>query len=357
MKKVVLIAVAVLVVVSAGLFLKKQRESVANLPAAKEYTKSVDVTLAKKELLSQKREFLAQVLSSKSANIATKFVARIKKVYVEENDKVKKGQLLVALDDREILATLASLKEQKKSLQLDVANAKNVLERNKKLYEIEAISKEAFDTSRAIYQTKLSALKATEEKINQTKVQLQYLNIRAPFSGIVGSKMLDAGSLAPAGKVILTLNSDDQKLNFMFSQNDKPIAEGQRVFLGKKEIGQVSKIYDDARNTLLVAEIKPHHPLPFANKSYVNIEVETDSIEGCTLPLNALLHKNDGTYIMVYKDGKFNPLKVDVVLENDKKAAIAPCVKEPVAFASEAKLSILPTYGKIIVNEAYKYEK
>ncbi len=357
MKKIILTVVAILVIVSAGLFLKKQKESVANLPTAKEYSKSIDITLAKKEQLSQKKEFLAQVLSSKSANIATKFVARIKKVYVEENDKVKKDQLLVALDDREILATLSSLKEQKKSLQLDVANAKDVLERKKKLYEIEAISKEAFNTSRAIYQTRLSALKATEEKINQTKVQLQYLNITAPFNGVVGSKLLDAGSLAPASKVILTLNSDDQKLNFIFSQNDKPIVKGQKVFLGKKEIGEVTKIYDDARNTLLVAEVKPSHPLPFVNKSYINIKVEIDNTDGCTLPLNALLHKQEGTFIMVYKGGKFHPLKVDVVLENDKKAAIAPCPKEPVALASEAKLSILPTYGKIIVNEPYKYEK
>ncbi len=353
MKKVILIVVAVLVVVSAALFLKKEKESVAHLPVAKEYLKSVDIVMAKEESISQKQEFLAEVLSSKSANIATKFVARIKKIYVNENDKVKKGDLLVSLDDREILATLSSLKEQKKSLTLDVENTKNILQRNQKLYEIEAISKEAFDASRAMYQTKLSALKSTDEKINQTKVQLQYLNIRAPFSGVVGSKLLDAGSLAPAGKVIVTLNSDDQKLTFMFSQNEKPIVEGQKVFLDNTEIGYISKIYDDARNSLLVAEVKLYKSLPYANKSYKTIEVEVDSVKTCTLPLNALLHKHDETYIMVYKDGKFSQMKIKVVLENSQRAAISPCPKAPVGVASEAKLSILPTYGKIIVNKAH----
>ena len=353
MKKVILILMAILVAVSAALFLKKQKESVSDLPVAKEYLKSVDIVMAKEEYLSQKKEFLAEVLSSKSANIATKFVARIKKIYVNENDKVKKGDLLVSLDDREILATLSSLKEQKKSLALDVVNAKNILQRNQKLYDIEAISKEAFDASRAMYQTKLSALKSTDEKINQTKVQLQYLNIRAPFSGVVGSKLLDAGSLAPAGKVILTLNSDDQKLNFMFSQNEKPIAQGQKVFLDNKEIGYISKIYDDARNTLLVAEVKLYKPLPLANKSYKNIEVQVDSEQqACTLPLNALLHKHDKVYVMVYKDGKFSQMEVTVALENSQRAAVSPCPTEPVGAASEAKLSILPTYGKIIVNKA-----
>ncbi len=352
MKKVILILIAVLVAVSAALFLKKQKESVSDLAVAKEYLKSVDIVMAKEEYLSQKKEFLAEVLSSKSANIATKFVARIKNIYVNENDKVKKGDLLVSLDDREILATLSSLKEQKKSLALDVANAKNILERNQKLYDIEAISKEVFDASRAMYQTKLSALKSTDEKINQTKVQLQYLNIRAPFSGVVGSKLFDAGSLAPTGKVILTLNSDDQKLNFMFSQNEKPIAQGQKVFLDNKEIGYISKIYDDAKNTLLVAEVKLYEPLPYANKSYKTIKVEIDRAKACTLPLNALLHKHDEIYVMVYKDEKFSQKKVKVALENTKRAAVSPCPNEPVGVASEAKLSILSTYGKILVDKA-----
>ncbi len=352
MKKVILIVITVLVVVSAALFLKKQRESVANLPVAKEYLKSVAIVMPREEYISQKQEFLAEVLSSKSANIATKFVAKIKKIYVNENDKVKKGDLLISLDDREILATLSSLKGEKKSLTLDVTNAKNILQRNQKLYDIEAISKEAFDASRAMYQTKLSALKSTDDKIKQTKVQLQYLNIRAPFSGVIGSKLLDAGSLAPAGKIILTLNSDDQKLNFMFSQNEKPIVAGQKVFLGNKEIGNISKIYDDARNSLLVAEVKLHKPLPYANKSYKTIAVEVDSVKACSLPLNALMHKHTGTYIMVYKDGKFSQMKVKVILENRQRAAISKCPKVPVATASEAKLSMLPTYGKIIVNKA-----
>ena len=357
MKRIVFITVALLVVVSAGLFLKKQKQNVETLPSAKEYAKSVDVVMPYNGKIAQDREFLAQVLSSKSANIATKFAARIKKVYVEENDKVKQGDLLISLDDAEILATLASLKEQEKSLIIDVTNAKNIFTRNAKLYDIEAISKEAFDTSKAIYHTKLAALSATKEKINQTKAQLQYLNIRAPFSGVVGSKFLDAGSLAPAGKVILTLNSDDQKLNFSFSQNAKPIAEGQKVFVDAKEIGQVTKIYDDAKNALLVAEVKPYHPLAYANKSYITIAVEVDSVQSCIIPVDALLHKKDATYVMLYKEGIFQKQKVDVVLQNDHNAAIAQCPNYPVAVGSEAKLATLGTYGKVVVDGAYNNEK
>ncbi len=351
MKKIILLIVAIVVVVFAARFLLKQKEDVANLPVAKEYTKSVDIVMPKYEYISQKEEFLAEVLSSKSANIATKFVARIKKIYVNENDKVNKGDLLVALDDRDILSTLSSLKEQKKSLKLDVTNAKKIYLRNKKLLKTDTISKDTLDNSKVLYYTKLSALKGIDEKIIQTKVMLQYLNIKAPFNGVIGSKLLDAGSLAPAGKAILTLNSDDQKLTFLFSLNEKPIMVGQKIFLDNKEIGNVSKIYDDARNSLLVAEVKLNKTLPFANKSYKTIDVEVDSTKGCTVPLNALMHNSNGTFVMVYKDKKFTQKKINVILENSKKAAITPCPQKPVAIASEAKLAVLPTYGKIIVSK------
>ena len=350
-KKIVLIGISILVVVSAAIFLRSQKKSVDNLPVAKEYLRSVDVVRVKKEKISQKKEFLAQILSSKSANIATKFVAKIKKIYVNENDKVKKGDLLISLDDKDILANLSSLKEQKKALSLDAQNAKNILKTNTKLYKIGAISKEAYDKTKAIYLTKLSSLKTVEEKINQTKANLQYLNLTAPFDGVIGSKFLDVGSLAPAGKPILSLNSDDQKLIFLFSQNDKKITKGQKVFLEDKEIGRVLKIYDDAKNSLLVAEVKLKKSLPFANKSYKTIQVETDSVLSCTLPTNAILHKKDGNFIMIYKDEKFVAKKIKILLENPKRVAISSCPKELVAVGSEAKLSILPTFGKIIVDK------
>ncbi len=349
-KKIIFIIITLIIIVWAALYLKKQKEQVDNLPVAKEYLKSVDIVLTKEEQISQKREFLAEILPSKSANIATKFTARIKKIYVNENDKVTKGQLLVSLDDKEVLSALSSLKEQQNAQKIDVANAKKIYTRNIKLYKTNTISKDVLDNSKVAYYAKLSALKATAEKIIQAKAQLQYLNIKAPFSGIIGSKLLDDGSLASAGKAIITLNTNDQKLIFLFSQNDKKITKNQRVFLDGNAVGYISKIYDDAKNSLLVAEVKLDKKLPYANKSYKTIEVEVGSIKACTLPLNALLHKQDGTYVMVYKDKKFSQKKVQIILENSKKVAISSCLKEPVATASEAKLSILPTYGKIIVN-------
>jgi len=351
MKKIIGIFILLAIGVSAGLFLKSQKEAVASAPVAKARHYSVKTISPQMKTIQETRAFLAQLLASKSALIASKFSAEIKEIYVKENDRVKKGQLLISLDDREIVANLNSLKKQQESLELDVANVKRSLLRNKKLLEAGAIAQEQYDNSNVAYQLKLSALQATQEKIKQTKVQLGYLNIRAPFSGRIGTIFVDAGNLAVPGKPIVSLNSDDQKLIFSYAPTSKPILVGNTVLVDGKAVGIISRKYDDAKNALLVAEIKLTKALPYANRAFVNIEVVTGEMRGCTLPLNALLHRKNASYVMLYREKHFEAKEVELLLHNEEDAIIKECPTERVAVASEAKLALLPSLGEVLVNE------
>ena len=351
MKKIILIAIGLAVVVAGAIFLKGQKKAVAALPSPKIFTHSVDTTQAQTKTVQQTRHFLAQLLASKSAVIASKYSAIIKKVYVKENDIVKKGTLLIALDDTDIKANIASTKQQKDALVLDVENAKRALKRATNLYKAEAISEEQYDNARVLYKNKLTSLNNLNEKMKQLHAQLKYLNITAPFSGRVGTIFVDAGNLAIPGKAIISLNSNDQKLIFSYAQTTQAIIEGQDVLVDAKPIGTISRRYDDAKNALLVAEVQLTKALGNANKSYINIDVVTAQIKGCSIPLNALVHRKDTNAIMLYKDGRFHETKVEIILQNEKDAIIKNCPSEPFALASEAKLTLLPTLGKVLINK------
>ena len=351
MKKIILIITLVAIVISAGIFLKGQKQKVANLSTPKTYKYSVDITKAKTKTVRETRHFLAQLLASKSALIASKFSADIKKIYVNENDMVNKGQILIALDDTDMKTTIASTKQQKDALILDVANAKRSLERSKNLYKAEAISQEKYDNAIVAYQNKLTALKNLDEKIKQLYSQLKYLNITAPFKGRVGTIFVDEGNLALPGKPIISLNSDDQKLIFSYAQTSQAILEGQDVMIDNKIIGSIYRKYDDAKNAMLVAEIKLNKPLPNANKSYINIDVVVAQMDGCSVPLHSLVHRKNETAIMIYKNNHFEEKKVDIILQNGTDAIIRECPTEPFAVASEAKLILLPTLGNILLDK------
>jgi len=350
MKKIASIIMVIAVVISAGIFLKSQKQEVAELPIAQTHHYNIAIKKVQTKTLKETRHFLAQLLASKSAMIASKFSADIKKVYVKENDVVKKGDQLISLDDREIRANIATLKKQQKTLLIDVENAKRSLDRNKKLLDIEAISQEKYDNANVLYQNKLTNLAGTKEKIKQARSQLTYLNIKAPFSGRVGTIFVDAGNLAIPGKPIISLNSDDQKLLFSYVATSQPIIEGQKVYVKGEAVGTIARRYDDAKNALLVAEVKLDKALKVANKAFVNIDVVTAEARGCSVPLNALLHRKDETVVMLYKEGGFEAFQVDIILQDEDDALLKICPQEMVATASEAKLAILPTLGHVNVS-------
>jgi RND family efflux transporter MFP subunit len=351
MKKIIAIIIVIGIAAAAGIFLKKQKEAVASLPTPKVHKYSVATTQAQEKEIAQTRHFLAQLLASKSALIASKFSAEIKKIYVKENDIVKQGDLLIALDDREIRANIATLTKQKETLIIDVENAKRSLQRNKKLLEIQAISQEKYDNTNLLYQNKATNLETTKEKIKQTQAQLTYLQIKAPFSGRVGTIFVDAGNLAVPAKPIISLNSDDQKLLFSYVATTELIITGQKVLVDGVVVGEIARKYDDAKNALLVAEVKLTKPLSFANKAFINIDVVIAQQKGCAVPLNTLLHREDGRYVMLYKNGRFEAQKVEVILEDSNNAILKQCPKDLLAVASEAKLSMLPSLGEVNIGK------
>jgi len=351
MKKIILIIIVLGVVVTAGLFLKSQKKVVAQLPKPTLTHYTVETKNAQNKMVKETRHFLAQLLASKSALIASKFSADIKKVYVKENDIVKKGEILVALDDTDMKTSIASAKQQKDALLLDVQNAKRSLKRSENLYAVEAISQEEYDNATVLYKNKLSTLENLDEKIKQLYSQLKYLNISAPFSGRVGTIFVDEGNLALPGKPIVSLNSDDQKLIFSYAQTAQAIVEGQDVLVDGKNIGTIYRKYDDAKNAMLVAEVKLSKALPNANKSYINIDVVVAQMQGCAIPLNAIVHRKEENIIMIYKEKHFEAMPVSIILQDTQNAVVKECPTLPFATASEAKLTLLPALGTIALDE------
>jgi len=350
MKKIIFLLITVAIVVGAIRLYKIRATQKDSQPLPTKRYYSVDMISTEQKTLQQSRDFLAQVEAFKSANISTKFSGIIKKIYVSENSKVKKGDLLVSIDDVELKSSIKSLKIQQQAQQSDLSYAKSVLKRNKKLYDAGGLSYEKYEASLVVYKNKNSLLNNTLEKIKQIQNQLSYLNIKAPFDGRVSKVILDEGSLALASKPILIINTIKQKLTFKYapSSDIKPF---DKILFDSKEVGNVSKIYDYTQNALLVAEVELNQNIGIANNAFINISVITSHASGCSIKQSTLLHKGDKTFVMVYDKGCFSELEVDVGLQNNDEAIISPCPLKPVASANESKLAILASLGKVEVSK------
>jgi len=131
-----------------------------------------------------------------SAEIYPAVSDEVLEVNFQAQDRVKKGQILVQLDDREEKLELMQA-------QVRLKDAKRLLDRYKKAVQEGAISQTERDAAQAAYDSALVS-------IDQAKLAIEERSIKAPFDGIVGIPNVDPGDRVNTGTMITGL--DDRKV-------------------------------------------------------------------------------------------------------------------------------------------------
>jgi RND family efflux transporter MFP subunit len=350
-KKIILTILSLVIIAGIAIkgerVLEKRKEEIREEPTPKQTSITISVVNGKYGVIEQRRDFLAKLQSDKSIKISTKIAGYIKKIYVKESSRVIKGQLLATIDEEDINSNIRLLKTTLAQQHNDFTLAKQIYERNQKLYNIGGLAREQLDTSRVIMQGKKMVIETTKERINQIKHQTNYLKIKAPFSGEIDEILLYGGDLATMGKPIIVMSGGVKKLIFSYNLDNIDIKRGQKVLYRGKNIGEISTIKTSAKDGLAQAEIILKKPLNIPIGSNINIEILTKIVKGCIVPNDTLIHKRDGLYIMVYIKNKFTPLKVNSLISNTKETILASCPKESIAIGDEVELAKLGAFDNI----------
>ena len=350
-KKSIVIIVSLLltagVVFQARSLLLQRKAQIQNQPLPQAQTINVTLVSPKNGTLVTSKEFLATIASDRAITLSTKLTGYINKIFVEESQYVKKGDLLVTIDQSEILSTIHALKATLAMQEADLQVAKESFKRNQKLYAAGGLSKERLDQSKVLLDTKSAIAENTKQKIAQLEHQRSYLRIVAPFSGRVDTIVLHEGDLAVAGKPIIMMHDTKQKLLFSFAQKSNSIAAGNTVLYHQAPIGSVRTVYATANNGLSTAEVALEKKLTLPIGAQINISVITKKTTGCIVPNDTLVHNNGLLYIMRYDNGTFKPLAVTLKAHNDYNSVIVPCPKTKIARSSERKLALLPAYSHV----------
>lgn len=338
----------IIAVVGARFLLSKKMEIQNHIPASKPLI-SVTLGQAFEGFLSRKQSYLATFSADKAVILSSKLSGYVKNVFVSEGDRVKKGELLLEIEDVDTRTNISSIEASLRALEDELTYKTLAHERNKILYEKKGLSKEQVDMSYVALSGTKANLKAVKMKLSSAQNQLQYLHIKAPYDGIVATVHAQNGDIALAGKALLGLNSEGKKLTFSF--NNKSVKKGMQVFMEDEVIGSINAVYDDAKNALQVAEVTLNKELAYKNGENITVELVSQSMEGCVLDARAILYDDFKTKVVAYKENKFTFVDVSVLLEQDDKVIITPCIKEKVALSSQSKLAILPHYSKINILE------
>jgi RND family efflux transporter MFP subunit len=347
MKKIVVILVIVAVAAAGLLLLKKRKQAMIDSPLPAPAACTVRTIQAETKTVSQVRAYLAKVESVNRAVVASKINGQVVKLFVRENQSVKKGDLLVSIDDREIKAGIAALQAKYEAALKQSAYAETIYTRNKGLYDAGGLALEKFESSEVAFSTARGVVLELEQNIIILKSQLDYCHIKAASAGVVGTVFLHPGDFASLGKPVLSLNSRARKLTFRFVQDGVSLHPGMEVLLQGVRLGTIAALYDDAEMGLWVAEVSPDRQIDYPSGSYLTIEVVIKSGSGCAVPVTALLHREQGVSVMTYQNNRFSEQSVDILVPGRNFVLIESCPDSPVAVASEAKLTMLPACGAV----------
>lgn len=298
MKKIALFIIMALLIAGGFKLIKEKKDEISN--EKKAFVHVYKPLETKQEKSSDKFEtFSAKLEAVQNPKISTKVSGYITKIFVEENQEIKKGQKLVSIDDLEYKQTLLQLSysinalkssvdsfiSSLNSLKLDMQLSLKEFETNKKLYKIGGISKDKLDFSEIIYEQKKakydSTLKTIESKRNElnsqqafldSKKKLQeYYSLKSPIDGFIEEIFVDIGDLSSINKLILSLVSKEQKLSFLFASEN--IKQNQEVYIDDKKIGVIESINISAKNYMKEANIKLDKNLSNPINSLISVRV------------------------------------------------------------------------------------
>ena len=141
----------------------------------------------------------------KQSTVSAQASGRIASFVVKAGDKVKAGQLLATIDDRE-----ASVGQQRSQAQVDQAdadlrNAKANFDRTKDLQAKGFISQAALDTADAQLKSAKAQRDQASAAIRQSSLAQGFTRVTAPFDGWVLQTDAQAGDLAVPGKPLLVI--------------------------------------------------------------------------------------------------------------------------------------------------------
>lgn len=142
-----------------------------------------------------------------SANLSTRMMGYVDRIYVNVGDKVKKGQQLISISNADLSAKLAQVNAGITEATAAYANAEKDYNRFVALFRENSASQKELDDITANYNMAKARLEAAKQMKNEVNAQFSYANIRAPFSGIVTNKFIKKGDMANPGMPLLEVES------------------------------------------------------------------------------------------------------------------------------------------------------
>ncbi|MBI3283527.1 MAG: efflux RND transporter periplasmic adaptor subunit [Burkholderiales bacterium] len=286
----------------AGAGDKKAEPAPAKLVIAPE-----DILTVQSNALASGPVVTGSIQPERKADLRAEVSALVLQVLKENGDAVKRGDVLVKLDETSIRDNLNSAEDNARSAALALDQAERAWQRLKTLRASGMASLQALDDAEVRRNSAQSELSASRARAVVARQQLQRTVVRAPFDGVVSERKVSAGDTAAAGKELVKV-IDPGSMRFAGRVSADKIAMvkvGQTVnfrvngYAGQEFHGKVTRVDPAANDVTRQVEVLVgigDSAQPRVAGLYAEGNIEASTVDALMLPEAAVVKAGDKSY-------------------------------------------------------------
>jgi len=219
-----LLAVLLLCAVLWGCGSKDSHPSKAssNPSTAPSEEKKVEVTEVLPKPISYTVSAIGSLKTLEDVTISPKKAGIINQILVKEGDRVKRGQILVQLDDVDARLQVERAEAGVKQAEAAVETNRSVLPRYRKLYESQVIPQQTLDELVMKFKVDEARLDLAKAELNLARQNLLDHRIASPIEGVVNLKIASLGehvNVAPKDEILKIVQMDPLELELYVPEN------------------------------------------------------------------------------------------------------------------------------------------
>lgn len=260
----------------------------------------VTVSLARLEQVLDGIRAVGSLVANEEVDLASETSGKVQTVKFSEGAKVRKGEVLVKVNDDDLQAQLKRYLFQEKTLA-------EKLERQRLLFEKEAVSRESYDQ----VQTEYNVLQAD---IDILKVRISRTEILAPFDGTVGFRYISDGSyIQPNTKIAKLVDFNTLKLEFSIPEKyiNLPLI-GSTIYFStegdsnkkRAEVYAMEPKVDDKTRTIILRAKYNNADGRLRPGMSMRVTIPTsEAADVLMIPTEAIIPAMDSKSVWVVRDG------------------------------------------------------
>ncbi|MGA2192531.1 MAG: efflux RND transporter periplasmic adaptor subunit [Nitrospirota bacterium] len=285
----------------------------------------------------------------------------ITRVYFQEGQGVKKGQMLFQLDSRPLDAALRQAEATYEKDMVQLKNAKVDAERYVELYKRGIVAKEQYDQLQTAASTFEELTNADKAAVTDAKVKLSYSTIRSPIDGYTGNLNVHEGNLVKENDTpYLVVINQVTPVNVTFCVPEQHLPDIKKFMAGGKlkvealppgetkpsegTVTFIDNLVDVQTGTIKLKGMFPNKDRRLWPGQFVNATMTLMTRHGAVLiPAQAILTGQSGKSVFVVKpDMTIEPRVVETGQEYGGNTVIEKGINPGETVVTDGQLRLTP---------------